>query len=100
MISDYASHVINQMLTQFKWEIRHEIVGVVTEVGSRVLKYEVGDKVGVECLVGSCQSCDKCANNLENYCPGLILTYGAKYHDGIPPRMEVTPTSWWPMSTS
>ncbi|KAH0996023.1 hypothetical protein GBA52_019887 [Prunus armeniaca] len=37
---------------------------------------------GVGCLVGSCQSCDKCANNLENYCPRLILTYGAKYHDG------------------
>ncbi|VVA41903.1 PREDICTED: probable, partial [Prunus dulcis] len=63
----------------------HEIVGVVTEVGSRVQKYEVGDKVGVGCLVGSCQSCDKCANNLENYCPRLILTYGAEYHDGIPP---------------
>ncbi|XP_021803651.1 probable mannitol dehydrogenase, partial [Prunus avium] len=60
----------------------HEIVGVVTEVGSRVQKYKVGDKVGVGCLVGSCQSCDKCADNLENYCPRLILTYGAKYHDG------------------
>ncbi|KAI5324994.1 hypothetical protein L3X38_034067 [Prunus dulcis] len=45
-----------------EWEITtyplvpgHEIVGVMTEVGSRVQKYEVGDKVGVGCLVGSCQ---------------------------------------------
>ncbi|XP_065876489.1 probable mannitol dehydrogenase [Euphorbia lathyris] len=60
----------------------HEIVGVVTEVGSKVEKFKVGDKVGVGCIVGSCGSCDDCNNNLENYCPQWILTYGAKYHDG------------------
>ncbi|KAK4843612.1 hypothetical protein QYF36_010567 [Acer negundo] len=60
----------------------HEIAGVVTEVGSKVEKFKVGDKVGVGCLVGSCHSCDNCANNLENYCPKMLLTYGAKYYDG------------------
>ncbi|XP_062100741.1 probable mannitol dehydrogenase [Humulus lupulus] len=60
----------------------HEIVGVVTEVGSKVEKYKVGDKVGVGCMVGSCRSCDSCANDLENYCPKMILTYGSKYYDG------------------
>ncbi|KAF3439173.1 hypothetical protein FNV43_RR17448 [Rhamnella rubrinervis] len=60
----------------------HEIVGVVTEVGSKVEKIKVGDKVGVGCMIGSCHSCDSCANNLENYCPKMILTYSAKYHDG------------------
>ncbi|WCJ32017.1 cinnamyl-alcohol dehydrogenase [Euphorbia peplus] len=60
----------------------HEIVGVVTEVGSKVEKFKIGDKVGLGCLVGSCRSCDDCNNNLENYCPDWILTYGAKYHDG------------------
>ncbi|XP_028065981.1 8-hydroxygeraniol dehydrogenase-like [Camellia sinensis] len=39
----------------------HEIVGVVTEVGSKVQKFKVGDKVGVGCLVGSCHTCDNCA---------------------------------------
>lgn len=61
---------------------RNEIVGVVTEVGSKVEKFQVGDKVGVGCLVGSCHSCENCADNLENYCPKFILTYGAKYYDG------------------
>ncbi|VVA38927.1 Hypothetical predicted protein, partial [Prunus dulcis] len=84
----WAARDSSSVLSPFNFSRRHEIVGVVTEVGSRVQKYEVGDKVGVGCLVGSCQSCDKCANNLENYCPRLILTYGAEYHDGIPPRME------------
>ncbi|XP_062100731.1 probable mannitol dehydrogenase [Humulus lupulus] len=61
----------------------HEIVGVVTEVGSKVEKFKRGDKVGVGCLVGSCRSCEDCSNDLENYCPKMVLTYGgAKYFDG------------------
>ncbi|KAM1318651.1 hypothetical protein EV2_003956 [Malus domestica] len=60
----------------------HEIVGVVTEVGRKVQKFNVGDKVGVGCMVGSCKSCESCSNNLENYCPKSILTYGSKNYDG------------------
>ncbi|KAJ4714588.1 putative Alcohol dehydrogenase [Melia azedarach] len=60
----------------------HEIVGVVTEVGSKVEKFKAGDKVGVGCMVGSCRSCGNCASNLENYCSKMILTYGAAYYDG------------------
>ncbi|KAM1349749.1 hypothetical protein EV1_003767 [Malus domestica] len=33
-------------------------------------------------MVGSCKSCESCSNNLENYCPKSILTYGSKYYDG------------------
>ena len=61
---------------------RHEVVGTVTEVGSKVKKFKVGDKVGVGSLVGACHSCDDCSHDLENYCPKLILTYGSLYHDG------------------
>ncbi|PHT30956.1 putative mannitol dehydrogenase, partial [Capsicum baccatum] len=50
----------------------HEIVGVVTEV----------EKIGVGYLVGSCRKCDNCANDLENYCPGLIITANGTYSDG------------------
>ncbi|CAL0314130.1 unnamed protein product [Lupinus luteus] len=60
----------------------HEIVGVVTEVGSKVEKFKVGDKVGVGYLVDSCRSCQNCDDNLENYCPNFITTSGAKYNDG------------------
>ncbi|KAM1161353.1 hypothetical protein ACFX2B_000468 [Malus domestica] len=62
----------------------HEIVGVVTDVGSKVQKFNVGDKVGVGSMVGSCTSCENCTNNLENYCPEWIITFGAKYYDGTP----------------
>ncbi|KAJ0039716.1 hypothetical protein Pint_27737 [Pistacia integerrima] len=60
----------------------HEIVGEVTEVGGKVKKVKVGDKVGVGCLVGACHSCDSCVNNLENYCSKLILTYNSIDTDG------------------
>ncbi|XP_057962266.1 probable mannitol dehydrogenase [Malania oleifera] len=60
----------------------HEIVGIVREVGTKVQKFNIGDKVGVGCLVGACHSCDNCNNDLENYCPKMILTYGSMDHDG------------------
>ncbi|KAI4330206.1 hypothetical protein MLD38_028508 [Melastoma candidum] len=55
----------------------HEIVGIVTEVGSKVTKYKVGDRVGVGCLVQSCRSCTNCADNLESYCPRYTVTFGS-----------------------
>ncbi|PIA51947.1 hypothetical protein AQUCO_01000072v1 [Aquilegia coerulea] len=62
----------------------HEIVGVVTEVGNKVTKFKVGDKVGVGCMVGACHSCSSCSSDLENYCPKVIFTYGGTYYDGTP----------------
>lgn len=32
----------------------HEIAGIVREVGSKVSKYKIGDRVGVGCFVDSC----------------------------------------------
>ncbi|KAL9266595.1 putative mannitol dehydrogenase [Drosera capensis] len=60
----------------------HEVAGIVTEVGSKVKNFKVGDKVGVGSMVGSCHSCDNCADNLENYCPKLIFIIGSTYYDG------------------
>ncbi|XP_060184641.1 8-hydroxygeraniol dehydrogenase-like [Lycium barbarum] len=60
----------------------HEVVGVVTEVGSKVEKFKVGDKVGVGCMVGSCRECENCNVDLENYCPRQILTYNSYNSDG------------------
>jgi cinnamyl-alcohol dehydrogenase len=57
-------------------------VGVVTEVGSKVQKFKVGDKVGVGYVIDSCRSCQNCDDNLENYCPKYTVTCGAKYRDG------------------
>src|ERR1700741_290701 len=64
----------------------HEIAGVVTEVGSEVTKYKVGDRVGVGCFVDSCRECAQCRAGEEQYCdnPGMVGTYNAVGRDGQP----------------
>ncbi len=60
----------------------HEIVGHVTAVGVGVKGFEVGDTVGVGCLVGSCQRCGSCAEGLEQYCEnGFVGTYNGPTKD-------------------
>jgi len=38
----------------------HELAGLVTEIGPKVTKFKVGQKVGVGCMVDSCGDCDSC----------------------------------------
>lgn len=59
-------------------------MGEVTEVGRKVEKFTVGEKVAVGGYCGSCRSCEDCMNNLENYCSKGIATYNAIYNDGTP----------------
>jgi uncharacterized zinc-type alcohol dehydrogenase-like protein len=68
----------------------HEIVGIVSQVGTKVTGYEVGDRVGVGNFVGSCGKCDPCHKGLEQYCvEGATWTYNAvEREDG----KKATPT--------
>jgi uncharacterized zinc-type alcohol dehydrogenase-like protein len=63
-------------MTQYPVVPGHEIVGKVTNIGSGVSKHKVGDIVAVGCLVDSCQTCSNCKNDLEQYCPEWVGTYG------------------------
>lgn len=55
----------------------HEIVGRVLEIGADVKQYKVGDTVAVGCMVDSCQHCDQCEHDEEQYCRnGMTPTYG------------------------
>ncbi|KAJ9509424.1 hypothetical protein QJQ45_001890 [Haematococcus lacustris] len=62
----------------------HEIAGYVIEVGDKVTKFKVGDKVGVGCMVNSCKSCHCCSDlKEEQYCQkGFVGTYNGKDRDG------------------
>jgi uncharacterized zinc-type alcohol dehydrogenase-like protein len=53
----------------------HEIVGRVTRVGSAVTRFAPGDLAGVGCLVDSDRTCPNCKEGLEQFCPGMVLTY-------------------------
>lgn len=62
----------------------HEIIGKVKAIGSDVTKFNVGDYVGVGCLVDSCRTCHSCELDQEQYCEsGATLTYDDyDRHDG------------------
>jgi uncharacterized zinc-type alcohol dehydrogenase-like protein len=63
----------------------HEIAGTVEEIGPDVVKYGVGDRVGVGCMVDSCRECESCRAGNEQYCVnGSIETYNAIGKDGRP----------------
>ena len=53
----------------------HEVAGIVTAVGSKVTKFKKGDRVGVGCFVNSCTKCAARDADLEQYMPGIVLTY-------------------------
>ena len=63
----------------------HEIVGKIVKVGDHVKNFKVGDLAGVGCMVDSCQVCENCKADLEQYCEeGNTQTYNSKGRDGVP----------------
>ncbi len=61
----------------------HEIVGTVRAVGSAVSRFNVGDQVGVGCIVDSCGHCSSCADGEEQYCEhGFTGTYNGPVFGG------------------
>lgn len=62
----------------------HEIVGIVSQVGTKVTRYKVGDRAAVGNFVDSCRKCGPCLKGLEQYCvEGAIWTYnGFEKEDG------------------
>merc|ERR1711936_523427 len=61
----------------------HELAGVVTAVGKNVTKCQVGDHVGVGCVVDSCLSCPGCDDGEEHMCQKeMTMTYDADIKHG------------------
>ena len=63
----------------------HEIVGRVTEVGSAVIRHKPGDLAAVGCMVDSDGTCPNCQAGLENFCPGMTLTFNSPDKHGTAP---------------
>jgi alcohol dehydrogenase (NADP+) len=61
----------------------HEIAGVVSAIGPEVQKFQVGDRVGVGCLVDTCGTCSSCQAGYENHCYGQrVSTYSSRDKEG------------------
>jgi cinnamyl-alcohol dehydrogenase len=62
---------------------RHEIAGIVKEIGSNVQRFKVGDHVGVGTFVNSCRDCEYCDEALEIHClKRAVGTFNAIDVDG------------------
>ena len=48
----------------------HEVVGRVKSIGASVTRHQVGDLVGVGCMIDSCRQCEPCTAGEQNYCEG------------------------------
>ncbi|MEK6963487.1 MAG: NAD(P)-dependent alcohol dehydrogenase [Nanoarchaeota archaeon] len=56
-------------ISQYPLVPGHEIVGIVTEIGSEVKGLKKGDRVGVGWQSESCMKCEYCLKGEENLCP-------------------------------
>ena len=85
-------------MTKFPCVPGHELAGVVSAVGKNVTKYkvsrivrrlndscqdQVGDHVGVGCIVDSCMGCSGCEAGEEHLCAqGMTMTYNDETKHG------------------
>lgn len=69
-------HVVDGDLPQHRSPVvpGHEVVGVVEQLGSRVVDLAVGDRVGVAWLRHTCGSCRWCRRGEENLCRASAYT--------------------------
>ncbi|PCJ31222.1 MAG: zinc-binding dehydrogenase [Gammaproteobacteria bacterium] len=56
----------------------HEIVGKITSVGPHVTKFKIGDIAAIGCIVDSCNDCEYCNTDLEQFCDeGTTYSFGS-----------------------
>lgn len=69
-------HVLDGELESVKQPVipGHQIVGYVEELGQGVESFEVGQRVGVPWLGGSCGNCEFCTAGSENLCDHAVYT--------------------------
>lgn len=52
----------------------HQVVGTIEKIGEKVSKHQVGQRVGVPWLGGSCHTCEFCLSGKENLCDTALYT--------------------------
>lgn len=52
----------------------HEVVGMVTEIGDGVTKFQVGDRAGITPLLEACGDCQYCKEGKEYLCESSVIT--------------------------
>lgn len=69
-------------MTEYPVVPGHEIVGKITDVGSSVSKFKIGDTAAIGCMVNACGKCESCKTGNEQYChAGFTATYNSPIDD-------------------
>jgi len=69
-------------MTEYPVVPGHEIVGRISQIGSKVGKFKVGDLAAIGCMVNSCGQCNSCESGNEQYClNGFTATYNTPIDD-------------------
>lgn len=77
-------HVVDGELTQPKLPLipGHQIVGEITALGAQATRWQIGERVGIPWLSGSCGGCRYCRASNENLCDDARYT-GYQYDGGF-----------------
>jgi len=69
-------HILDRELNQPKLPLilGHQIVGTITALGKNVTEFQIGQRVGVPWLGGSCGKCRYCRAGKENLCDQAAFT--------------------------
>jgi len=61
----------------------HEIIGIIQAIGTKVTGHQLGDTVGIGCMVNSCGACNYCLQDFQQFCSqGTVFTYNSLDADG------------------
>lgn len=77
----YTTGRIGTQIVQFPFIIGHEASGIVEQIGKKVKKVKLGQRIAIEPAV-SCGRCDQCKMGRENTCRKLLFLGSPKQLDG------------------
>ncbi|OOF91013.1 hypothetical protein ASPCADRAFT_178086 [Aspergillus carbonarius ITEM 5010] len=92
--------------TDYPCVVGHEIIGIVTRIGSAVpttpstdttsSSLQLGDRVGIGAQTLSClqPTCTACTSGRENYCPRMVATYNSRYPDPANSKSRTGPKTY------
>lgn len=58
----------------FPMVLGHQVIGKVEEKGSKVKRFNIGDRIGIGWIYWACGKCEYCKKGLENLCPQFKAT--------------------------
>ncbi|WP_037600000.1 NAD(P)-dependent alcohol dehydrogenase [Streptacidiphilus rugosus] len=78
----------------------HEIIGMVSAVGSAITHLQAGQRVGVGPICSTCLSCQYCADGRDNLCRKMEFTIGGGRRGGFASVVQVPAPYAFPIPDS